>query len=66
METPAAYRLRSIMKQGSASSIPETWTHYETIDEARAGAKRIYHDDRVMRVLMVIDSTGSFVEWIER
>jgi hypothetical protein len=65
METPA-YRLRSIMKQGSASSIPETWTHYETIDEARAGAKRIYHDDRVMRVLMVIDSTGSFVEWIER
>jgi hypothetical protein len=26
----------------------------------------MYHDDRVLRVLLVLDSTGSFVEWIER
>ena len=25
---PQAYRLRAIMKQGTAASIPQTWTHY--------------------------------------
>jgi len=63
--TTAAFRLRPIMKQGTASSIPETWIHYASVDEARQGAKRMYHDDRVLRV-MVIESAGSFVEWIER
>lgn len=62
----SAFRLRPIMKQGTAASIPGTWTHYSTMDEARAGAKVMYHDDRVMRVLIVTDSEGSFVEWIER
>ena len=61
-----AYRLRPIMKQGTASSIPETWTHYSSIESARAGAKLMYHNDRVLRVMMVTDSVGSFVEWIER
>jgi len=60
-----SFRLRPIMKQGTASSIPETWIHYASVDEARQGAKRMYHDDRVLRV-MVIESAGSFVEWIER
>ena len=61
-----SFRLRPIMKQGTASSIPETWTHYPTIEEARAGAKLMYHDDRVQRVLVVTDDIGSFVEWVER
>jgi hypothetical protein len=61
-----AYRLRPIMKQGTASSIPETWTHYLSIEGARAGAKLMYHNDRVLRVMMVTDSVGSFVEWIDR
>jgi len=26
----------------------------------------MYHNDRVLRVMMVTDSAGSFVEWIER
>ena len=60
------YRLRPIMKQGTAASIPETWTHYGSMNDARAGAKLMYHNDRVLRVMMVIDSVGSFVEWIER
>jgi hypothetical protein len=60
------FRLRPIMKQGTASSIPETWTHYSSVEEARAGAKLMYHDDRVLRVMVVTDSGGSFVEWIER
>ena len=61
-----AYRLRPIMKQGTAASILETWTHYPSVEEARAGAKSMCHNDRVLRVMMVTDSVGSFVEWIER
>jgi len=63
---PQAYRLRAIMKQGTAASILETWTHYPSAEDARAGAKLMYHNDRVLRVMMVTDSVGSFVEWIER
>ena len=65
MPTPA-FRLRAIMKQGTAASLPETWTHYPSVEDARAGAKLMYHNDRVLRVMAVTDSAGSFVEWIER
>ena len=61
-----AFRLRAIMKQGTAASLPETWTHYPSVEAARAGAKAMYHNDRVLRVMMVTDSVGSFVDWIER
>ena len=54
------------MKQGTAASLPETWTHYPSVEAARAGAKLMYHNDRVLRVMLVTDSVGSFVEWIER
>ena len=63
---PQEYRLRPIMKQGTAATIPQTWTHYASMEDARAGAKLMYHNDRVLRVMMVTDSVGSFVEWIER
>jgi len=61
-----AFRLRPIMKQGTAAGIPETWAHYQSAEEARAGAKLMYLNDRVLRVMVVTDSVGSFVEWIER
>ena len=61
-----AFRLQAIMKQGTAASIPETWTHYSSVEDARAGAKLMYQNDRVLRVMVVTDSVGSFVEWIER
>jgi hypothetical protein len=61
-----SFRLRPIMRQGTASGVPETWTHYGSVDEARAGAKHMYHDDRVLRVMLVVDGAGTFVEWIER
>ena len=61
-----SFRLRPVMRQGTASSIPETWIHYPSVEEARAGAKLMYHDDRVLRVMIVVDSLGSFVEWVER
>ena len=60
------FRLRPTMKQGTAASVPETWEHYATIDAARTGAKGMYHDDRVLRVMLVHESSGSFVEWIDR
>ena len=60
------FRLRPTMKQGTASGIAETWTHYASIEDARAGAKLMYHNDRVLRVMLVSDSAGAFVEWIER
>ncbi len=61
-----AFRLRAIMKQGTAASIAETWAHYPSVDDARVGAKLMYHNDRVLRVMVVADGVGSFVEWIER
>ena len=64
--TTQTYRLRAIMRQGTAASIPETWARYSTADEARAAAKQMYHDDRVLRVMLVVDRVGTFVEWIER
>ena len=54
------------MKQGTPSSIPETWLHYESVDAARAGATRMYRDDRVLRVMLVADGSCTFLEWIER
>ena len=35
-------------------------------EDARAGAKLMYHNDRVLRVMLVTDSAGAFVEWVER
>jgi hypothetical protein len=61
------FRLRPVMRQGTASSIPETWTRYATLEDARKAVKQMYHDDRVLRVFVVTDGlTPTFVEWIER
>ena len=54
------------MKQGTAAALPETWERYASPAEARAGAKHMYHDDRVLRVMLVAGGTGTFIEWIER
>ena len=37
-----------------------------SVRRGRAGAKLMYQNDRVLRVMVVTDSLGSFVEWIER
>ena len=69
MTTPRsarAYRLRPIMRQGTASSVEQTWVQYPSIDAARADAKHMYRDDRVLRVMLVTDSDARFVEWIDR
>lgn len=61
------FRLRPIMRQGTASSIPQTWTRFATIEDARQSVKAMYHDDRVLRVFIVTgDAPPQFVEWVER
>ena len=62
-----AFRLRPIMRQGTASSIAETWAHFDTLDDARSAVKQMYRDDRVLRVFIVRDGLPEqFVEWVER
>jgi hypothetical protein len=60
-------RLRPIMRQGTASSVAETWQRFATIEEARSASRQMYHDDRVLRVFVVDDEMPPrFVEWLER
>lgn len=66
MTTQQRYRLRPFTRRGNGSTIPEAWTRYGSVEDARAAAKRVYHDERVARVMLVVDSSGTFVEWIER
>jgi hypothetical protein len=70
-ESPALrqrmFRVRPIMRQGTAASLPETWERYGTLGEARAAIKHAYHDDRVLRMFIVSDEIPPrFVEWVER
>ena len=64
---PAVFRVRPIMKQGTASSLDATWTRFTSVDEARRAIAKMYHDDRVLRAFIVIDEQPPrFVEWVER
>jgi hypothetical protein len=70
-DTPSAprafFRLRAIMRQGTAASLPAVWEQYATIDAARAAVRGMYANDRVLRVLIVTgDVPPQFVEWVER
>ena len=66
-ETHPVFRLRPIMRQGTASSIADTWTRFATLQDARQAVKAMYHDDRVLRVFIVTDEAPPrFVEWVER
>ena len=61
------FRLRPIMRQGTASSVPDTWTRFASVEAARGAVTRMYHDDRVLRVFIVDDALPPrFVEWVER
>lgn len=61
------YRLRPVMRQGTPSSVIETWERYGTLESARAAVKHAYHDDRVLRMFIVTDDVPpQFVEWVER
>ena len=60
------FGLRSITAQGTDSSTPDSWTPYQSIDAARSAARGLDRADPALRVVLVVGSAGSFVEWIER
>ena len=65
--TRTLFRLRAIMRQGTAASLPAVWERYATIDAARAAVRGMYSNDRILRVLIVTDDVPPrFVEWVER
>jgi hypothetical protein len=64
---PRGFRLRAIMRQGTAASLPAVWERYATLDAARAAVRGMYSNDRVLRVHIVTDDVPPhFVEWVER
>jgi hypothetical protein len=66
-DTPASFRLRAIMRQGTAAGLPAVWERYPTIEAARAAVRGMYANDRVLRALIVSDEVPPrFVEWVER
>jgi hypothetical protein len=66
-DTRTFFRLRAIMRQGTAASLPAVWARYATRDDARAPVREMYSNDRVLRVLIVTDEVPPrFVEWVER
>jgi len=63
----AIFKLRAIMRQGTAASLPAVWERYASIEAARAAVRGMYSNDRVLRVLIVTDDVPPrFVEWVER
>ena len=43
------------------------WETHGTLERARAAVKHTYHDDSVLRILIVTDEVPPcFVEWVAR
>ena len=64
---PGGFRVRAIMRQGTAASLPAVWERYATLDAARAAVRGMYSNDRVLRVHIVTDEVPPrCVEWVER
>ena len=47
------------------ANFPVKAARHPSVEDARAGAKLMYQNDRVLCVMVVTDSLGSFVERIE-
>jgi hypothetical protein len=61
------FHLITLVKRGSASSLPGTWPRYPDVDAARVAAAALLREDRVQRVMIVQDEAPKgFVEWRER
>lgn len=64
---PPGYRLQANMRRGTGSSLAGTWSPYAAIEEARAVAREMPRDDRVLRVTVVDDTLPPrFMEWVNR
>ena len=61
------YRVLATMVQGTAAALPQAWRSYGSIEEARRGAREMFHNHRVLRVAIVEDRLPpQFVEWVSR
>jgi hypothetical protein len=61
------FHLITLVRRGSASSLPGTWPRYPTVDAARTAAAALLREERVQRVLIVRDDAPKgFVEWRDR
>ena len=60
------YRVHGIMRQGTIDS-SLSCVRYATLEEARAGARELLRDARVLRAMIVWNEVPPrFVEWVER
>jgi hypothetical protein len=60
------YKLNGIMRQGTIDSALAS-VRYATLEEARAGARELLRDARVLRAMIVWNEIPPrFVEWVER
>jgi len=61
------FRLVTTVKRGSASNLAGAWRPYATLEGARTAAAALLKEERVQRVMIVLDTLPmSFVEWAER
>jgi hypothetical protein len=61
------FRLVITVKRGSASGLAGAWLPYASIEEARTAAASLLREDRVQRVMIVLDEHPmTFVEWRDR
>jgi hypothetical protein len=61
------FRLVITVRRGSASNLPGAWLPYATLEDARAAAAALLREERVLRVMIVLDALPmTFVEWRER
>jgi hypothetical protein len=61
------FRLVTTIKRGSASNLGGAWLPYATLEDARTAAAVLLRDERVQRVMVVVDALPmTFVEWRDR
>jgi hypothetical protein len=61
------FRLIPTMRRGSATSLPQAWARYPSIEAARIGAAELLREDRILKVMIVRNAVpGTYVEWIDR
>ena len=61
------FRLIVSVRRGSASSVPDAWRHYATLEQARTAAAALLRHERVTRIAVVRnEAPPTFIEWLER
>jgi hypothetical protein len=61
------FRLITTVRRGTACDLPGAWSHYPSIEAARAGAATLLRDERVQRVMIVRNGLHpTYVEWATR